>query len=373
MKNLIFVFAVTLVFFSCKQKRDLPSFFIDYEYLDTTEFFSPNIFKSPVAIYLDTNGKIFSQWLYLKIKNNKFYFLDKEQSAVLVFENTGKLVNKINKRGRGPGEYQFIKDLNISDNGNIELLCDASPKVIRYSPYGDLLSETKLKFQAFAFISQGGDSYLFFKGRMNDSLLNNNTIIRTDNNFNYRESFFPMKESFLAGFSEMNFSASEGKSVLFKHLYDKCIYKIYKDTALIPEYQINFGKKGYPEEFLKARSYSEAYDIITKITTASVYSAFDNKDYLVGYIVEEGIENNVAYLLLNKRTGNIAFQRFSIKHDIVNCLGAPLALTDNNEIVFAADPELLGSVADKYPLISGLDRNRLKPGTGYVLLKFEIQ
>lgn len=344
---------------------------IDYENLDSINFFSENIFKSVEPTYLDTNeGKILSSAIYLKIKNDKYYILDKAEPAVVVFDHNGKCVIKLSKTGRGPGEYTSIRDFNITNDGNIEVLSPMS-KVIRYSPTGELISEIDLKFSAYSFIQQNNDSYLFFCGRKKDSVMVNNTIVTTNRNFDYIKSSLPMTEFLLATYDEMNFSASTDSSILFKHVYDNNIYKIYPNT-ITPALKINFGSKTYPQELFHVSSFSQAYDIVMKITAAYTRVAFENLDYLLLYIAEEGVDNNMSYLLINKNSGRTYYQKFPLKSSVIACFGAPVALTDKNEIIFIAEPVLLNELCNKYNILSKLDKSKLGSNAGYVLLKFKL-
>lgn len=51
--------------------------------------------------------------------NNHFYVLDRLTETIFCFDNKGKFLNKLSKKGVGPGEYYSITDFNISKNGEI--------------------------------------------------------------------------------------------------------------------------------------------------------------------------------------------------------------------------------------------------------------
>ena len=81
-------------------------------------------FEHIELIPLETNddvlmGKAYMVTFYL----NSYYFFDVQQQIVYVFDDAGKFVSKIAKRGQGPGEYGRIEDLTINPfTGTINLL-----------------------------------------------------------------------------------------------------------------------------------------------------------------------------------------------------------------------------------------------------------
>ncbi|MEF9930874.1 MAG: hypothetical protein RSC28_05165 [Bacteroidales bacterium] len=109
-----------------------------------------------------------------------------------------------------------------------------------------------------------------------------------------------------------------------------------------------------------------------KITAAYTRVAFENLDYLLLYIAEEGVDNNMSYLLINKNSGRTYYQKFPLKSSVIACFGAPVALTDKNEIIFIAEPVLLNELCNKYNILSKLDKSKLGSNAGYVLLKFKL-
>lgn len=77
-----------------------------------------------------------------KIVFNKerFYVLDSRLSAIFVFDLNGKYIFKIQKSGRGPGEYIDIHDFEINPyTGDIEAL-SARGQLLRYDPEGKYLN-----------------------------------------------------------------------------------------------------------------------------------------------------------------------------------------------------------------------------------------
>jgi hypothetical protein len=84
-------------------------------------------FKSVELIPLETNNDVLISLLRKMIYHQgRYYILDRYnmQHIVFVFDQQGKFIFKIDKRGQGPGEYPFLDDIHINPfTGHLELLC----------------------------------------------------------------------------------------------------------------------------------------------------------------------------------------------------------------------------------------------------------
>lgn len=371
MKKLIFIATLFFILSACTKNKNLTEVLIEYDKLSPVDFFSPKYFSDIKPISLNTDTTIFGESLYLKIKNGSYYIFDQQQSTVSTYSSDGNLTSIISNIGRGPGEYLFIRDFYIEDNNTIVLLCNNPPKVIKYSQSGTFIEEFELPFNAMSFIRQN-DSYWFFKERTLDETFKNNTLIETDKNFKTISSHLPMREMIFEGFAEKSFSLAIDNSILLKHTFDETIYRINEDT-IAPAYKLNWGSLAYPEQFFIADDIMDAYDVFSNTTSASIYAAFENTDYLLLYVEEAGLEQRFGYLLYNRKTGNILFEKFRPENIIVNTLGCPKALTNDNAIVFVVDVDSLEDLALEIPLLSKFEQIPIKGKKGYILLKFYIK
>lgn len=85
-----------------------------------------SIFSNVKTIILETNKDPFVGSISKLMVFDKFLFiLDSQTKSLLVFDDTGKFVQKIGAFGRGPGEYTRVFDFTIdTDNRIIYLLCN---------------------------------------------------------------------------------------------------------------------------------------------------------------------------------------------------------------------------------------------------------
>lgn len=100
-------------------------------------------------VFLETNkncliGNI-SKILY---QNRRFYILDKfESKAIFVFNKKGDFLYKIDKTGKGPGEYLELRDFDIDKEGNIYLYDNNAMKIIKYFADSEKFKEFKVKYR----------------------------------------------------------------------------------------------------------------------------------------------------------------------------------------------------------------------------------
>ncbi len=89
--------------------------------------------------------------------NNQFYILDIFQKAIMVFDEKGNYINKLQKTGKGPGEYIGINDFDIDADKNIVVYDNMAQKMIKYSSGFSEYEEIPLKvrFEQFAAIKKG--------------------------------------------------------------------------------------------------------------------------------------------------------------------------------------------------------------------------
>jgi hypothetical protein len=113
----------------------------DINYAEETSF--NDYFKSIELIPLEVNDEaIIGQAKKLLFHQNKFCILDMQQQIVLVYDEQGKFIFKIAKRGQGPGEYPSLDDISINSSGNLELLC-VMGIIHEYDLSGNFIKETR--------------------------------------------------------------------------------------------------------------------------------------------------------------------------------------------------------------------------------------
>jgi len=83
-----------------------------------------DVFSKIELIPIETNKDILIESVSKLIyKDGLFYILDKNQKCIFIINQEGRLVRKLDKVGKGPGEYGDISDFEINPyTNNIEIL-----------------------------------------------------------------------------------------------------------------------------------------------------------------------------------------------------------------------------------------------------------
>jgi hypothetical protein len=76
------------------------------------------------------------------IKNNRIYVADYTVSAaIFVFDMNGKFLFKIARKGQGPGEYSYISDIDVRNNGDVYVYNPFQRKILIYNSVGKYLHD----------------------------------------------------------------------------------------------------------------------------------------------------------------------------------------------------------------------------------------
>ena len=145
--------------------------------------------------------------------------------------------------------------------------------------------------------------------------------------------------------------------------------KIYPDTNILA-YTINYGKYKYPIELIKATNLDQIKAVTSSKTVAGINRGYENDNYLVLLFTEEGLENNITYLIYDKKADKTYSQKFNAMDIEVQCLGAPIALTENDEIIFTPDALQLHRLMTSNPTFKNMN---IKGDGFYALLKVKLK
>lgn len=238
-----------LILFSCSEKSaNNENAFLDLnEQKDVSfsEFFS-KIELYPLE-YSDNSLLSFESGESDKVVmcDNQFWFLNKKQGEIVVFDSVGNYIKRLNKKGNGPNEYISINDFLISKRDTLEILSPEGHCIMLYNT-SDFTFIKKIRFPSempvihffekmnastYILYSEAGDSKIFqynsLKNRyieMDYNLpkwINRNTLLSTAKN-----PFYKLNDS-----------------IYYVQTYNGDVYKILpgeKNVSL--KYAWNFGE-----------------------------------------------------------------------------------------------------------------------------------
>ena len=163
MKYIIYYLGILIILFSCQYPTNEKSIVVD---INNTSPISPEIlFSSARIIPLETTEEsLIAEIDKILIHEEKIYILDSRQNIVFVFNIDGHFLFKIDKKGRGPEEYNFLYDIAINPyNQSLELL-DPMGNFLAYDLNGRFIQKQRLPselpaYHKFALLNR--DSIVF--------------------------------------------------------------------------------------------------------------------------------------------------------------------------------------------------------------------
>lgn len=149
-----FNYLLVITVYACNpsQKMTKDAIAIDYDRVKTIPLDSIKI-KSVQYIPLETSDEALMSGVHkMLVRGNRIYVADYSGAGIIfVFDFQGKLVLKINRVGRGPGEYIQITDFDISESGDIYIWSSGQRKLFKYSQDGAFDSEYTISAPFFNF------------------------------------------------------------------------------------------------------------------------------------------------------------------------------------------------------------------------------
>jgi len=180
----------------------------------------------------------------VKIKIHESILYVNTGTKLCCFDMSGHYLNKLDNRGRGPGEYSFISDfdvdpegnlLSLDSNNNILIFKNSKNKFI-YSRTIKLYSSGLMQDIAFIdIVPQSNNIFLSYNCGGNESLRN----LLIDNNgdtLNVRPNYNRINSSnilSIAGLSQ-NIIYEYNNSLYFKEWYSDTVFSIDQSNMIIP-------------------------------------------------------------------------------------------------------------------------------------------
>ena len=132
--------------------------------------------------------------VWVIVENDRIYSLDLYQ-RIFVHDINGLFLNILDRRGRGPGEYNSLSDFYVDDE-YLYVLDGLMQKIFVYDNVSlQFIRDIRIPFRADDFVVLDDGGFLFAKfPRQNFNEQDENKryrVIVTDSDLNVREKFFP--------------------------------------------------------------------------------------------------------------------------------------------------------------------------------------
>ena len=238
-----------------------------------------DLFSKLEIIPLETSNQSLIQSIDKIIEYNSIlYILDSRQKALLVFENNGKFITKINTVGRAPNEFYLLDDFTINTYSNTLECLDPTGKILCYDLLGTYISSIYLPHPPM--------SYRYLHILNKDSILLY-TSPTPNSDFTFR-IYSREKDSIVSQFARQKRIMNGGcmspivqynnKLYFTQSLYND-IHYIMNDT-LLTAYRWNFGDYTYDIKKIKIPDLTDPREQM-KFSTETMYS--QKIPYMIGF------------------------------------------------------------------------------------------
>jgi hypothetical protein len=182
-------------------------------------------------------------------------------SNILRFDTEGNFINKIDRTGNGPQEYNSIHSIAVADN-KLYVADNGRKQIFQYDFKGNYLNKFPVEHYAYQmFVDRSG------KMTVMGSYLNDYKLYLYDESMNQIASFFPREEKM----ANMNLTRSTINSI---GLYDDGIYVtnyfdptvyLIRNHEVKPLVTFDFERNNLPEDFLQANPSWRSLQSIVKL------------------------------------------------------------------------------------------------------------
>ncbi len=293
MKNIGIILFLILITSCLEQKKErnrlinsesISELNITNELFDENSDYS-NLIGSLQVIKLETNANcLFGDIRKIEFQNNQFYILDGSQ-VLFMFDEKGNFLNKLDKRGKGAGEYLEMRDFFIDKDGSIKVLSynsiltyDSNLRLIKKKAI-NVTSDVGREINPLHFFPTG-DFTFFYTGSF--GLRNivggkDYALYCIDNKNRIVNQYFPVFSMVTMG--HQNFYRSNDL-VNYTNTYgNDTIYQIH-DHYLRPKIFVNFLKSRITEENMMGNHAIFYNTICEKELCGNLMKIYENNDYL---------------------------------------------------------------------------------------------
>lgn len=232
-----------------------------------------NIIDTCWYVPLETNNEsVLGTVDKLVIDNGLYFIYDRNTEDLFVFNSEGKFVNKIGKKGKGPGEFLRINDF-ACDKSKKQIIIhdDRTAKLLYYNYQGEFIKEKNTSFR-FSNIHVSDNTIYFYLGQNSNKHIPilENYFLAAFKKDSCLGTYLPYKKNFKNYCLEDQFSGSGKHLSISSPLIDNNIYTI-NNGELTKEYFLDFGQKSFNENLIESLEKQESLLGASRNLNADLY------------------------------------------------------------------------------------------------------
>ena len=343
MKKLSFFFCLLLL--SCSQEEKVIK--VQYTPSSGVELLSSSFFDEIELVTLSGEGAPFLGWglsTPMIVKDDEYYIASGDQ--IHRYDATGKYLNSVGQKGRGPGEYVDISNMIVEENGDISIYSWGT--LYTYSPQGRFLRSIEYVHKSFQLGRANGFNYHFYGHRGGKPY----QLYITDNYNNTIDSCF-IAANVISMFFSPVFSSFENNLYLC-YTYGGEIYRL-RNGKVDLLYNFDFGVYAFPAEYFN-KNYEESISFIMSQSSALKSRFFENHKYAIlqALVTDNSLEQERSIYGILEKTTLVWRWYYMNQGDFMN--GYHLRYMDDSYVYFTADPVTMKEtgLADRFPVLNTL-------------------
>ena len=329
---------------------------------EKTEFNAKNFIEDISYLKLSTSDpkSLFTEISKIEMKNNLIYLLDATgQHFVYIFKTDGSFVQRIGKKGKGPGEYTWLCDFDVDEKGNI-YLCDLrSQRIIIYDIHNNVIDDKRMPFRADAFNLLQGGGFIFSAELNSSKPVNRSKVIITDSNFNIKQKYLTYAKNNLDNKGSNNIFRENKFGILYNKPVNDTIYEFSKTGELKKALSFDFGIKTVPQ------SLKNSYEQLASERKRNDFEYFNQppmivRNYILGNIFSGKNKAFMMYNLSNNRTFQHEISEKKFTNENINF---PLTVINDSVVISYLDFQIYNAIPDKSNLSSDIQNHIQNGGT----------
>jgi hypothetical protein len=257
MKNIFYIFLVSIASFNCSAKNDQKK--------DNVSIIKSTEIKFPINLDLEkgfdseesiTLNSLIDSIRYIQLQTTPISYVKRIHkivyyknhfyiggfSSLLQFDDNGKFIQQIGEKGKGPGEYIQMRDFIIQSD---IIYINGRNKVLEFSTRGDYIKEYPLPLSLY--FQKMGDTFISFDSETGklDFFSKTGELIRS---YQYEpKKINPKPVGMIYDYENYFFSTREASCLNTFH--NDTIHQINSDKGFSARYIINLGKYKLPEKY----------------------------------------------------------------------------------------------------------------------------
>ena len=373
---LVCLIGIVVLFYSCnlskgKDKLQESSNTINVDYKNALEILNiDDMIDSVSYIPLERTSPYVGNLKKTLFHNDTIIIWDGKGKAIWTFNSRGKLIARIAKLGKGPGEYLGINDVSVDSNGVINIV-NSMGTILKYNIDGTFINQHKYMNNIGNYIDNESYQYLYFysfsKYNKSSCYL---SVFKGNNQVN---GFFNATHPWFYDNGNRILSSVSDKIYYFKN-FDHHIYEL-SGKELIPIYSIIFGDNDFVQLNNKIQG-AESHEAFNEILQSSFYVGkidyltISERHIIFCFYVGKGYSNYGLGCIYNRQTQKTICYK-SLKSEEYNITPWITAITDGNyhyviQETYNMDKALQSKISEEFQMNFNEESNP-------ILIKFKYK